>query len=536
MSKVPEEISVSEDVSVLSTCDRETFEEVVKKDDKTTASYLLTVNWSGEVYDKEPVLTTEQVEHMVNGVFLTETSPPIYVELLSAQMERGVEDKRLHCQMFIKTKIVNGQAARKKPSTLGNNINRKLKEAENILYGWICHVKRVGSRQTDAFNAFNYCKKLETRATDYPTRCEIGVVNLSRNDKRELKSQRSQSKRQTKEDEALTEKKMLLQKGRDYVNANEFPTWALYTEDLDTVAAVGGQGEFKKDFDNEIIRKRLKSVVNQRTIEDVTICFGFPGTGKSTWIKNEVKRITGMENLRSAAWYQDDDVYFGSSMDCYTNHPYIVVEEMNRGHEFNFASFKKFCDVGHNEAMPMRVKNGIAFSNHKGIYFSTNSHPLTWYAECENNEFNYQALRRRLAEARILYFPRYKSDGSSNVYDKYIHDETFETYSVDITHCMPANAAVLTATHFSNLIPAHLRADCKPGDRSYEVNKHAFDYHKAAWMQARGLEPDILDIVDGSVTTEIADLFDSEQILLDETVRQFEDTGVDGCIGLNYGG
>jgi hypothetical protein len=430
-------------------------------------AFMLTWNYRVET---EPVFTASEAQEVVDGKYLDSV---LDIELLSAQFERTPTTNRLHVQMFttVKRKYTLSSVIAK--------VNSVFKDG-GLLRDFQCHVTMASSTKTDRYNCFHYCLKDDTRCEKYFVQGRRGDPPVSdvtkRNKKREEVTGETKMKKQRKCDE----EKELLEKMRLYIRQEEQPSWMMFTADPDMACQYLPHPWMKKDFDNELLRKRLDNLDCRRKIEEVVVCFGYPGTGKSTYINNHIKEETGAENLETVLWRQPDNKWFGSATRCYENQPYICIEEMDFGHAFDFQLFKVLCDIGHFEPVVLPVKNSTSYSNHKAMYFSTNSHPMTWFKESVKNEMAFQALRRRLKLGKILYFPKWRPDGTSNVFDPEVHTSDREPYFVDITGDMPMNLSEYLQTHPDNLIPGHLKSDIRPTfSRSYDSLKAQFESRRS---------------------------------------------------------
>ena len=164
----------------------------------------------------------------------------------------------------------------------------------------------------------------------------------------------------------------------------------------------------------------------RRTIQNVVIMYGAPGTGKSTmaeqWEKPDDVEVSDWIYERNPA----DGNFWGGGRTAYRGQPVIWEDEFT-GQE-RFSDLKKWCDTKH-YGTNVAVKNGGRELNHHTFIFTSNVHPAGWYHNMWSKDpKQFGAFHRRVT--KVLFFPVNRPDGSRNDpdsdHDPYYIDQSDE--------------------------------------------------------------------------------------------------------------
>lgn len=153
-----------------------------------------------------------------------------------------------------------------------------------------------------------------------------------------------------------------------------------------------------------------KSEQPRRTIKQVIILFGAPGTGKTTMALSYGRDHNLPTELTTYTRNFEEEKFWGGGKTAYNNHPWILCEEF-KGQE-TFSKLKQYTDVG-KTGPAVAIKGDGTFLNHEGIIFASNYHPATWYRNVwKKDPVHWKAFWRRVT--KVLFFPTHLPNGEMN--------------------------------------------------------------------------------------------------------------------------
>lgn len=132
--------------------------------------------------------------------------------------------------------------------------------------------------------------------------------------------------------------------------------------------------------------KRAKRLVNDRSLPEVHLRIGPPGTGKTRWCDDQF----GPDGWKFAP---DNTGRWFDGCDC----DVIVFDDVERGQVPPLSTWKKLTD---RYGGPMPTKGGFVYWKPKVIVVTSNSHPRQWWPDA--SEFDIGAVERRLTSVTVV--------------------------------------------------------------------------------------------------------------------------------------
>lgn len=160
-------------------------------------------------------------------------------------------------------------------------------------------------------------------------------------------------------------------------------------------------------YERMLPKIRALTQVKRTWKSHVTLCYGPPGAGKSTWCKNQAP---------DAYWKQPNSKWW----DGYTNQEDVVMDDYKSW--LPWATLLQVLDAN---PLTVEIKGAQVSFAARRIFVTTNFLPCDWYASDEDlvHKYPLHALTRRINEYKHFIpgndFPGNPDDLTINTYDNY---------------------------------------------------------------------------------------------------------------------
>lgn len=242
--------------------------------------------------------------------------------------------------------------------------------------------------------AVNYCQKESTRIAEAPDFKWSDGIDISYSESFALAASDKKKTRHDKQVEHIMSRPV------------EW-SWAKLLHENDESRKLLAACSWGRKFHE--LRKPTERTL--RTIENVIICYGSGGSGKTTYAQSY---DSIPEESRSDRYYRrnyDDKLFWGGGQTAYNNQRVIHLDEFT-GQE-TLSRFNELCDVG-NTGGPVNVKGGGTSLNHSSIIITSNLHPAYWFHNVWTKDDNlWVPFHRRIT--KVLFFPALRQDGTRNL-------------------------------------------------------------------------------------------------------------------------
>lgn len=307
-----------------------------------------------------------------------------YINVWVAQFEKCPETDRLHCHIY--TEFVHERRFR---------FNQLLKVINPVCKDNDIQVPR-GRSKKQRQGAVNYCQKEYTRVGPAPSfKWAIPEINIAYDSEFADTRVKKKSKKDGIKKEIIAH---IMSK----------PVWWTYSQIM---------------MENEVSQLLLcdvswakkfhdarKANEPRRIIENVIICYGVGGSGKTTFAANYDEVADEPRHARYYKRNYDDGNFWGGGNMAYNGQRIIHLDEY-AGQE-KISEFNEICELGH-QGKPVNVKNSGGFLNHSTVIVTSNIHPAFWYQNAiRKNESLWNPFWRRVT--KLLFFPQFRADETLN--------------------------------------------------------------------------------------------------------------------------